>query len=185
MYGEDIDLSYKITKAGYNNYYLGTTSVLHYKGESTQKDAQYFERFYGAMAIFYRKHFSSSSLLNSLVKIGVSVAKKVKGKNVKATSKASVVLENTVVLTENFSLLKKLSEGMERPLKTSSKSIFQDSIIRDTLFIFDVDYMPYAQIFQVMKQLKNRNNQFRICPPKSDFFLGSDQSNEKGTVTVF
>src|SRR5690606_14527542 len=57
MYGEDIDLSYKVTKAGFANYYLGTTTVLHYKGESTKKDDAYFERFYGAMQIFYKKHF--------------------------------------------------------------------------------------------------------------------------------
>lgn len=185
MYGEDIDLSYKITQAGYQNYYLGTTSVLHYKGESTQKDALYLERFYGAMTIFYRKHFSSSVILNSVVNIGVSLAKKIKGKKRNIPSEASAILENTIVLTENFSLLKKLSESMERPLKASSKAIFQDSILRNTLFIFDVEYMPYAQIFQVMKQLKNRNNQFRICPPKSTFILGSDQSDEKGSVTVF
>mgnify|MGYP000504159445 CR=1 FL=1 len=60
MYGEDIDLSYKITKAGYKNHYLGNTTVLHDKGESTKKDDAYFERFYGAMETFYRKHFNKN-----------------------------------------------------------------------------------------------------------------------------
>jgi GT2 family glycosyltransferase len=82
MYGEDIDLSYKITKAGYKNHYLGNTEILHYKGESTQKDAIYFERFYGAMKIFYKKHYNDSSLLNKLVEIGVTLAKKTKSKQV-------------------------------------------------------------------------------------------------------
>src|SRR6185369_16745740 len=37
MYGEDVDLSYRIQKAGYKNYYLAETSMLHFKGESTRK----------------------------------------------------------------------------------------------------------------------------------------------------
>ena len=77
MYGEDIDISYKIAKAGYQNYYLGSSTVLHYKGESTQKDEAYFERFYGAMQIFYSKHFNKSILLEGSVSAGVALAKTV------------------------------------------------------------------------------------------------------------
>lgn len=57
MYGEDIDLSYRIRKNGYNIYYLPTTSIIHYKGESTKKSTvQYIRKFYEAMLIFTRKH---------------------------------------------------------------------------------------------------------------------------------
>jgi GT2 family glycosyltransferase len=59
MYGEDIDLSYRIQKAGYKNYYLPTTSIIHYKGESTKRGSlNYVKVFYQAMIIFARKHFS-------------------------------------------------------------------------------------------------------------------------------
>ena len=58
MYGEDIDLSYRIQKSGMINYYLGKTSILHYKGESTNKlEYTYVLNFYGAMKIFSKKHF--------------------------------------------------------------------------------------------------------------------------------
>ena len=58
MYGEDIDFSYSIQQAGYNNYYLGTVSIMHYKGKSTDKySLKYIERFYGAMKIFSKKHY--------------------------------------------------------------------------------------------------------------------------------
>jgi len=58
MYGEDIDLSYRFVKAGYQNYYLPETSILHYKGESTKKGSlNYVRVFYKAMIIFARKHF--------------------------------------------------------------------------------------------------------------------------------
>lgn len=59
MYGEDIDLSYRITKAGYKNYYYPETTIIHYKGESTKKGSlNYVRMFYNAMIIFARKHFS-------------------------------------------------------------------------------------------------------------------------------
>ncbi len=58
MYGEDIDLSYRIRQAGFLNYYYPHVRVLHYKGESTQKGSfRYVKRFYEAMIIFARKHF--------------------------------------------------------------------------------------------------------------------------------
>ena len=58
MYGEDIDLSYRIIMAGYKNYYLSDTSIIHYKGESTKKGSlNYVRTFYNAMIIFARKHF--------------------------------------------------------------------------------------------------------------------------------
>ena len=58
MYGEDIDFSYSIQQAGYDNYYLGTVSIMHYKGKSTDKySLKYIERFYGAMKIFSKKHY--------------------------------------------------------------------------------------------------------------------------------
>jgi len=59
MYGEDIDLSYRITLAGYKNYYFPETTIIHYKGESTKKGSlNYVKVFYNAMIIFARKHFS-------------------------------------------------------------------------------------------------------------------------------
>ena len=58
MYGEDIDLSYRIIQAGYRNYYFPKTSIIHYKGESTKKGSlNYVKAFYTAMIIFARKHF--------------------------------------------------------------------------------------------------------------------------------
>lgn len=62
MYGEDIDLSYRITRAGYQNYYFPGTQIIHYKGESTKKGSlNYVRVFYQAMIIFARKHFSGRS----------------------------------------------------------------------------------------------------------------------------
>ena len=74
MYGEDIDLSYRIVKAGYENWFLPTPMV-HYKGESTRKDSmRYVKVFYDAMLIFYRKHFPRFSVIfYPIIKLGVVV----------------------------------------------------------------------------------------------------------------
>ena len=66
MYGEDIDLSYRVLKGGYHNYYL-PVDILHYTGVSTQKSSfRYVHVFYEAMLIFFRKHYSGMTFLLSL-----------------------------------------------------------------------------------------------------------------------
>lgn len=76
MYGEDIDLSYRITKAGYKNYYFPETRIIHYKGESTKRTSvNYVLVFYNAMVIFARKHFSKSnaSLFSLLINFAIYI----------------------------------------------------------------------------------------------------------------
>ena len=66
MYGEDIDLSYRLLKGGYENWYL-PQSITHYKGKSTRKtDYRYVHVFYQAMLIFFRKHYSHLGIFYTL-----------------------------------------------------------------------------------------------------------------------
>jgi len=66
MYGEDIDLSFRLLKGGWQNWYL-PYDIIHYKGESTQKSSfRYVHVFYQAMLIFFRKHYAHLSFLVSL-----------------------------------------------------------------------------------------------------------------------
>ncbi len=59
MYGEDIDLSYRLRQAGYKIYYLPSARVIHFKGESTRRSSlNYVRMFYQAMIVFTDKHFS-------------------------------------------------------------------------------------------------------------------------------
>lgn len=74
MYGEDIDYSWSIKLAGWKNYYLPTTRIIHYKGESTRKGSMnYVYTFYNAMAIFVRKYFSGKDarLFNLLLQVAI------------------------------------------------------------------------------------------------------------------
>ncbi len=86
MYGEDIDLSYRISQNAYKNYYFPKTTIIHYKGESTKKGSlNYVKIFYKAMLIFARKHFSKRKVwfFSMIIKLaiyfraGLSVIKRI------------------------------------------------------------------------------------------------------------
>ncbi|MBT0608332.1 glycosyltransferase family 2 protein [Aequorivita echinoideorum] len=185
MYGEDIDLSYKITRAGYKNYYLGSETILHYKGESTQRDDAYFDRFYGAMQIFYRKHFDTNILFDKSVATGVSLAKKTRIFKENKKKKSASSINKHYIFTENIDLVEKLMDALAVPLQMASKNVHPLVSMQNSLLIFDSDYMGYSEIFSLMKQLKNKGNIFRIKPFGCNFIIGSDKSDEKGGVLVF
>ena len=74
MYGEDVDLSYRIQKAGYKNYYFAESTIIHFKGESTKKGSlNYVKLFYSAMSLFVKKHYSGSraGIFNFLIQTGI------------------------------------------------------------------------------------------------------------------
>jgi GT2 family glycosyltransferase len=76
MYGEDIDLSYRIILGGYKNYYYPDTTIIHYKGESTKKSSvNYVFVFYRAMIIFAEKHFSqkNAKLFSILINLAIYI----------------------------------------------------------------------------------------------------------------
>ncbi|MAL60369.1 MAG: glycosyl transferase family 2 [Flavobacteriaceae bacterium] len=184
MYGEDIDICYKLMKAGYTNYYDGSNYVLHYKGESTQKDAAYLDRFYGAMQIFYKKHFSKNKVTTVFVSFGVKLTKAFKKTRSNRNKNGEHSAEEVWVLTEDLSLLKNLSEIFEIPVKSVAKRAVEEDLVSNKMIVFDSQYLPYKYIFQLMEKQKNRGNSFRIKPPKSQFIIGSDQSDQKGGTVL-
>ena len=76
MYGEDIDLSLRISQLGYKNYYLGKVSITHLKGGSTTYNYKYIDDFYGAMKLFVKKHYNDKSNLYRLfLHAGIGIRK--------------------------------------------------------------------------------------------------------------
>ncbi len=74
MYGEDIDLSWRIRLGGFDNYYFPETRIIHYKGESTKKSSvNYVLVFYNAMIIFAKKHFSkqNANIFEFLIQLAI------------------------------------------------------------------------------------------------------------------
>jgi GT2 family glycosyltransferase len=74
MYGEDIDLSYRIQKAGFKNYYFAGSSIIHFKGESTKKGSlNYVKIFYKAMSVFVKKHYggTKAGIFKLLIQVAI------------------------------------------------------------------------------------------------------------------
>jgi len=74
MYGEDVDLSYRVQQAGYKNFYFADTTIIHFKGESTKKGSlNYVRLFYKAMSQFVKKHYKGSraGIFNALVQVAI------------------------------------------------------------------------------------------------------------------
>lgn len=74
MYGEDLDLCYKIKKKNYKIFYFHETSIIHFKGESTKRsNLNEVRHFYNAMQIFVSKHYSHSFTFLSLLRVGIKI----------------------------------------------------------------------------------------------------------------
>lgn len=177
MYGEDIDLSYKIKKAGYQSFYFGETSVIHYKGESTLKDKTYAKRFYGAMQIFYKKHFKSNLVFDALVFFGIQSAKLFESK----VSAERLNFEDYTLIskTNNKALVSKL----QKPVTLASNTT---EVKSNTQIIFDANCISFQEIIQQMETSeKNKNLSFKILPKSTNFILGSNSSKSRGEVVHF
>jgi GT2 family glycosyltransferase len=76
MYGEDLDLCYRIQKAGYKVFYVHNTQIIHYKGESTKRSSiDETKLFYNAMHLFVKKHLSSSFIVEIILRVAIAIRK--------------------------------------------------------------------------------------------------------------
>ncbi len=176
MYGEDIDLSYRVLKSGLDNYYYGASTVIHFKGESTLKNKIYASRFFGAMQLFYKKHLKTNVFLSTLIWLSI---------------RSMYVLNRTPKIHYNspkrYCLLSdktehKLQEVL--PQKLIRTSVFDNLKSEDEL-IFDASYISYKNIIDVMMRFKNHNLSYKILPKTSYYIIGSHQKNSQGEVIVF
>lgn len=111
MYGEDIDLSYKVIKKGLKNLYVGTETIIHFKGESTPKDIFYRKRFYDAMKIFYRKHFKKNLVLDVMISIGTKAFPLLE--KIRTSSKDQDITEEEIVFNNNTMSFKEIIKSFE------------------------------------------------------------------------
>lgn len=76
MYGEDLDLCFRVQKAGFQNFYVHTTQIIHYKGESTRRsNLEETKVFYNAMHLFVKKHLSSSFIVETILRSAITFRK--------------------------------------------------------------------------------------------------------------
>ncbi len=174
MYGEDIDLSYKVLNANYDNFYFGETSVIHFKGESTLKDKTYAKRFYKAMQIFYKKHFKKNILFDAFVRLGIILAYIIrKGPRAIISNPESYM----VLSDKNEEYFKSILKG-NIVVKSDIQKVTDDSEV-----IFDADYVTYKDIIKHMSNSEiNSKATFKIHPKNANFILGSNDSKNRGEV---
>ena len=174
MYGEDIDISYKALKQGYKNFYYGKTSILHFKGESTLRDKNYARRFYGAMQIFYKKHFKKNIFFDLFVWIAIRlvyVFRKKQTNKIKNVQKYIFISDRI-----NEQLEKVLSKDMT--LKSDFKNIE-----KGTEVIFDSNFLSFKDIISFMEtDYLDPSITYKILPKKSKFVLGSDDAINRGEI---
>ncbi|MFC2109810.1 glycosyltransferase family 2 protein [Bacteroidota bacterium] len=184
MYGEDIDLSYKLLKSGFKNYYLGSTMVIHFKGESTRKDVRYLKYFHGAMEIFYKKHFSSNIFYDFAMELGVKLW---------FLSKYFKMSDSPIIIKERENVLyvgdKKITidEQMQRKLnfvKFKSFKQLERHIIKKNVeeVWLDEDYLSYAKIIETIDLLHSKKIIFKIHSSKTSYVIGSNSSDGRGEI---
>ena len=174
MYGEDIDFSFKSLKKGYDNYYYGGTTVIHYKGESTRRNAIYLKRFYGAMQIFYRKHFKSNMLFDLGVFFGIKLLilfKPLKQQQPEIKYKPVLVSTNS-----NDQLVEKLN-----PKIISSVN----QIVSNSEIILDASSLSFKSIIDQMQASNTKQSIFKIQPKNCTYILGSNSADSIGDVIQF
>jgi len=127
MYGEDVDLSYRITQAGFTNYYFADTSIVHFKGESTQRQTvAYFQHFYGAMSLFVNKHYTDRKLtrfsMNTAIRMGAGLAAIKRFFVAEKKQTASTTLLTAVVATQStFNGMLQIIKNAEVPIMLAGR----------------------------------------------------------------
>ena len=181
MYGEDIDLSYRISKAGYKNHYVGSCKVLHFKGESTIKDKFYLTNFYGALSIFYKKHFPNNPTLYISIDALINAIISIKSISAPPSSKPQAKCATWAYIGEDeqfFKLLKlKLPSSKGLNLKT-----VEDEIEDVDMVFFDSSFFTYDEIIGLISKPLIEKVRKRIIYRDHSFYLGSDASDERGEV---
>lgn len=183
MYSDDIDLSYLALKEGKQNFYFHETTVIHYKGESTVKDASYMKRFQEAMNFFYKKHFRVSPLFTFFMEIGIvffSIIKRFQGQ-----AKSKLKPQKYILISSDNSLKSKLELKLKSEMEIQSFGNFNVNPNTATEIIFDQNQINFKTIIQKMESLKNPKISFRIIPKSSQFLIGSNNSFERGEIINF
>ncbi len=177
MYGDDMDFSYRVIKAGYQNYYNPSTTIIHFKGESTLKDKIYAKRFNEAMQIFFKKHFKPNGFYNALIWLGIKgiILFNPKPKQEKSIVKSYVLVSDSI----NEVLQSKLDKPVQLYVSDSAWTDYQQ-------IIFDNQSHSFKSIIDLMvKSSKNADLTYKILPKNSQFIIGSNSSKGRGEVIKF
>lgn len=192
MYAEDIDLSYRIQKKGYQNYYLGNVTIVHFKGESTKKGSlNYVKVFYNAMNVFVKKWYNGGSawLLRQGLQLGIVVRGLVSIVALpfqKKKTKQPVYFEKILLLGS-----KKETVQAKEIVANSypEKSIIDQQNIselgyffRGQMIVFCISELSYKRTIELLQQ--TTANSYKWFGKNSNCIVGSVNKNSTGEVII-
>ena len=163
MYGEDVDLSYKLTSRGYSNYYYGAATIIHYKGESTLKDKRYLKNFYGAMQIFYKKHFKISSLVHYTMDILFKVIATCRAFWSIDPGKQNILGNSLIYIGNDFQTFENIKSRIQTETAEMCTSI--PAVIENyELIVLDSSLLSFYEIIKIFEKLGSVKIRKRIRP---------------------
>ena len=209
MYGEDIDLSYRIMKEGFKNYYFPDTTIIHFKGESTRKEtALYIHRFYDAMYLFVSKHYAKRKVTTLSMFAAISLSKYLSflklflKKSIKnfSGSRDLAMAYDTIVICDDayFNKLVQLIKHAINSLTIIGRISFDKNTREDIIenpnyliqmirtkkasyLMFCEGAVDYKKIIEMAQQLKGSVD-FLFHKNGSFSIVGSNYTNENGIV---
>lgn len=193
MYGEDVDLSYRLQKAGYKNMYLATGSIIHFKGESTQKDFKYVQLFYRAMSLFVKKHYRQQSWWMALLlqlaiwcRAGLSFFKKLFAPSSKSTaSYETLVVGAAAEVAAAIDILSKAGDA-KRNIQTKAFGEEREAPGKKVIIteiVFCAGYASYKNIITQLQQLPH-GIVARFHASGSSSIVSSTSKNTGGEVLM-
>ena len=191
MYGEDIDLSYRVKKAGLENYYFGEKTIVHFKGESTtQKGDVYFNNFYGAMKLFVDKHYNKNAFWKTFIYLGVFIRKNIAIVKNKFVSKAiNVTIKSTLIIgnANESAAAKTLLEKGNTNIKiteTNNKTEIQNILQKEKIdqIVFCNELFSYEYMLESMNEYKNFS--FAFYSNQTNTIVGSSNKDKSGFVVL-
>ncbi|WP_293889770.1 glycosyltransferase family 2 protein [Flavobacterium sp.] len=186
MYADDIDLSYRALLLHKQNYYFHETTVIHYKGESTVKDATYMNHFRDFLNFFYKKHFKQSLFFNLMARLGAfyfSIVKLFQGK-----PKAKIPPNQYILISDNENIRErleaKLQKNTARTILENGKIVFSQTFSKqkNREVILDTNYLSFKDVISFFEKNKNKSFTLKLLPIQSNFIIGSNSSNDRGEV---
>jgi GT2 family glycosyltransferase len=210
MYGEDIDLSYRIQKAGFSNYYFAESCIIHFKGESTKKGSlNYVKMFYKAMSIFVKKHYGEKQagfyslllktaiFLRGSLSAGKRISKRFSLKKRNQAVKTKVAVAGSELEFEQVkNLLKEAVPGTTVAGRIETDKVFNKNTIGSfhdlanvcsfsgiNEIIFCEGELSFKQIIYAMQKVP-ANVAIKIFTHGSHAIIGSDDKNLPGNVIL-
>jgi O-antigen biosynthesis protein len=155
MYGEDIDLSYRIQQAGYKNYYFADTTIIHFKGESTRRGSlNYVRMFYNAMSIFVHKHYGGAraGIFNFLIQLAIFFRALVSA-SAKFIKNIGLPVVDAAIILLSFTLVKEFWIQFVRP-----EIIYPEGLLLVLFPLFTIVYLIaayYAGLYNKYYRVKD------------------------------